>query len=775
MHLKPLPKLKALILAAALAFGGLTATTPTAQAQVPQGISYQGAARDASGAPIASQTIGVRLTVLADSPVGPAEYAETHTLATTNLGLFSLVIGTGNVQSGSFAGIGWAAGPRFLKVEIDPNGGSNYLTMGTSQLLAVPYALVADTVLKAPRNTINQLDDIADVAVTGATNGQVLSWNGAAWVPVGLPGGDGWGTQTAVSAGPLAGDGTPASPLTLSNGGATAGQVLKWDGTAWVAANDDISFAGGPLEVSPRISGNGSVGSPLDLAGQGATTGQVLKWNGTAWVPDADNTGSAYTAGTGIAIAGNTISGAYTAGAGIQITGASIVNTGDTNPTDDITTTTTAAGDVTGTFSNLSVQRLQGRTVANIAPSAGQVLQWSGLNSRWEPGTLLSSVIANGPLAGTGTAADPLRLNNGTATGQVLTWNGAYWSAQNPAASSVSTSGPLTGSGSVADPVRLGNGSSAGQVLTWSGSQWVAQSPVSNTGWGLTGNSGTTTSNFIGTTDNAGIIFRTNNVERARFSPAGVLSIGTTTPNAGTLFHVATGGQHAMYAETPFNSDQAAVIRANYTGVQNFNAKGVQSSAFPAFGYGIGGEFLGGSIGVYGYSSGGNFTASSTIGVYGEGIGNPGSGTRVGVYGTGVGGSFCIGVYGTTDLNTPATTRYAGYFEGPVGVTGNLLVNGTLSKAAGTFKIDHPQDPANKYLIHSFVESPDMMNVYNGNITTDANGLAVVELPAYFETLNRDVRYQLTPIGQFAQCMVKEKVSGNRFVIQTDKPNVEVS
>jgi hypothetical protein len=64
---------------------------------------------------------------------------------------------------------------------------------------------------------------------------------------------------------------------------------------------------------------------------------------------------------------------------------------------------------------------------------------------------------------------------------------------------------------------------------------------------------------------------------------------------------------------------------------------------------------------------------------------------------------------------------------------GNVNVGGTLTKNAGSFKIDHPLDPANKYLYHSFVESPDMMNVYNGNITTDKRGLATVILPDYFE------------------------------------------
>ena len=98
-----------------------------------------------------------------------------------------------------------------------------------------------------------------------------------------------------------------------------------------------------------------------------------------------------------------------------------------------------------------------------------------------------------------------------------------------------------------------------------------------------------------------------------------------------------------------------------------------------------------------------------------------------------------------------------------------------LSKGGGTFKIDHPNDPENKYLYHSFVESPDMMNIYNGNITTDAQGYATVTMPDYFSALNVDFRYQLTVIGTFAQAIIKEEIGNGQFKIQTNSPNVKVS
>ena len=113
--------------------------------------------------------------------------------------------------------------------------------------------------------------------------------------------------------------------------------------------------------------------------------------------------------------------------------------------------------------------------------------------------------------------------------------------------------------------------------------------------------------------------------------------------------------------------------------------------------------------------------------------------------------------------------------NGNMYVGGDLAVTGSLSKGGGSFKIDHPADPANKILYHSFVESPDMMNVYNGKITTDANGYATVEMPSYFEALNRDFRYQLTAIGDFAQLCIHQEIENNQFIIRSSEPNVQVS
>jgi hypothetical protein len=129
-------------------------------------------------------------------------------------------------------------------------------------------------------------------------------------------------------------------------------------------------------------------------------------------------------------------------------------------------------------------------------------------------------------------------------------------------------------------------------------------------------------------------------------------------------------------------------------------------------------------------------------------------------------------VYDRTDNITRMT--FTG--DGNVNILGNLNVSGTLAKGGGSFKIDHPQDPANKYLSHSFVESPDMMNIYNGSVKLDAHGEAWVEMPGYFEALNRDFQYQLTAIGRPAPGLyIARKIDANHFKIAGGKSGMEVS
>jgi hypothetical protein len=204
-----------------------------------------------------------------------------------------------------------------------------------------------------------------------------------------------------------------------------------------------------------------------------------------------------------------------------------------------------------------------------------------------------------------------------------------------------------------------------------------------------------------------------------------------------------------------------------------------------------------GGVGVFGQSAG-----TGGAGIYGiassngEGVHGETAGSGAAVNGTSEGSG--TGVYGTS------ASGYAGYFAGPVlttgrisanagitatssgapagsflgnvSISGNLTVSGSVTKSGGTFKIDHPLDPANKFLSHSFVESPDMMNIYNGNAALDDKGEVVVPLPEWFGSLNKDFRYQLTALGAPGPGLyIAEEIAENQFKIAGGKPGGKVS
>ena len=113
--------------------------------------------------------------------------------------------------------------------------------------------------------------------------------------------------------------------------------------------------------------------------------------------------------------------------------------------------------------------------------------------------------------------------------------------------------------------------------------------------------------------------------------------------------------------------------------------------------------------------------------------------------------------------------------QGNMTLAGNLTVTGNVSKGGGSFRIDHPLDPENKYLYHSFVESPDMMDIYNGIAILDEHGEATVTLPDWFEALNQDFRYQLTCVGGYAPVYVASEVTGNQFRVAGGRSGLKVS
>jgi trimeric autotransporter adhesin len=110
-----------------------------------------------------------------------------------------------------------------------------------------------------------------------------------------------------------------------------------------------------------------------------------------------------------------------------------------------------------------------------------------------------------------------------------------------------------------------------------------------------------------------------------------------------------------------------------------------------------------------------------------------------------------------------------------IDVGANLSCSGKITGIVSDFKLDHPQDPANKYLVHTSVQSSEMMNIYTGNIVLDANGAATIQLPSWFQAENADFRYQLTAIGSFSPVYVAQEIQDNQFKIAGGNSGQKIS
>jgi len=138
-----------------------------AQAQTPQGIPYQSVIRNGSGALMINQAIHIRFSIHDSTMLGTIVYQEIHTVTTSNLGIVTVSIGQGTPSIATFSSINWGNGTKFMQVELDAAGESNYTDLGTQQMMSVPYSLCAGNGLK-----------------NGTAAGEMMYWNGTAWVSV---------------------------------------------------------------------------------------------------------------------------------------------------------------------------------------------------------------------------------------------------------------------------------------------------------------------------------------------------------------------------------------------------------------------------------------------------------------------------------------------------------------------------------------------------------------------------------------------------------------
>lgn len=242
----------------------------------------------------------------------------------------------------------------------------------------------------------------------------------------------------------------------------------------------------------------------------------------------------------------------------------------------------------------------------------------------------------------------------------------------------------------------------------------------------------------------------------------GVEGVASDTGGAGVLGSTASGygvygiNGNTTYPAAAFYNEYGASISAS--AVWGTSGSG-QISDISSVGFYAGAAQFSGPNGIIGAASSDSSVGDGVIGINAGESGRGVVGWNTGVYGT--------AIYGND--GSGSSYAYAGYFAG------NVEVTGTLNGAAPVMKIDDPRDPANKYLTQASITSSEMLSEYSGTVVLDESGSAVVKLPAYFESLNKDFRYQLTCIGGYAPVYIASEVSSNTFSIGGGKPGMKVS
>lgn len=239
---------------------------------------------------------------------------------------------------------------------------------------------------------------------------------------------------------------------------------------------------------------------------------------------------------------------------------------------------------------------------------------------------------------------------------------------------------------------------------------------------------------------------------------SGVSSTGVIGRDAGGTFTMLNGGAGV----TGSAANSGVGVFAYNTGTTNLS-HGVYStitSTTAAAVLGIGGNSaVQGQTTVASGIGAAGFGGANGDGVYGTATGNLG----YGVNGFVSNGTSAVGVYGYADAGS--ATRYGGFFDNDLGSSGTK-----------PFMIDHPMDPANKLLKHFSMESPEVLNMYRGNVVLGPNGEGTVTLPSYFESINnQNYSYHLTPVGAPAQLYVKQEITNKEFVIAGGAPGMKVS
>jgi len=730
----------------------LSFTSLFAQAPVPGGINYQAIARNSAGSVFVNQSVSIRISIIQGQD-GPVQYVERHNSQTNGFGLFNIKIGSGTPVTGNFSDVTWSTANQFIKVEFDPNGGTNFTDLGTSQLLSVPFAFYAESSgnggqqgppgpvgpagpqgstgsqgpqgLIGPQGPEGQAGPIGPQGPQGPQGAQGPQGNDGAQGPAG----------TGIN---ILGSFTNVNQLP-STGNSGDGYLINGDLYVWDSVNNQFINVGniqGPAGATGPQGPAGPAGAqgPAGPAGADGATGP----QGPAGVAGAQ--GPAGPAG---------VAGAQgPAGpAGPQGAQGTQGEAGPAGPQGQagVAGPAGAAGPagpqgVQGAAGPAGPQGLPGADGAQ-GPAGPQGLPGTnGTNGAQGPAGPAGPVGPQGPEGPAGSGGGTLNEAynfGGAGAGRTITAN----------AGSVAINASGSGAGAIGMFVtQTGTGTAAiGANLSGTGNAISANS--SNAGNGFSTIEASTNSSTLNNSAIIGISTAASRGVVGQIANTGTGDVGVRGVNLRTNGGIGAEGVGFNGLSGVANSNQGNAIFG-------LNASTPVAPAFI-------GDILGASIAVGGLGG---------IGV----LGQTQDGRHAGVIGQNLNLGVIfnnIGVLGqsNTGVGVLGENLDASFF----GVFSNGDFGASGIKA---FMIDHPADPENKYLKHFSIESNEVLNVYRGTIILNNNGEANVTLPDYFDLINIDFSYHLTPIGAPAPGLfVKREVSDKSFEIAGGQAGQKVS
>lgn len=696
-----------------------------------------------------NSTSGAGLTAGTNSPKthNPSQSAISGSGTTNYVPLWTSPTNLGNsgiFQSGNFVGIGTTTPTAPLAV-INSSATNPAAIVGSSSVAAAAGIVGGNTATTgSPRGVVGTANASKGVGVMGENTAH----SNTAVAVLGISGGIG-----------VSGDAQSSTGETFGvMGAANSSSGTGVYGVVDAKTGDTVGVSG----VSASTSGIGVAG------GASATTGNTIGVGGTSSSTSGIGVSGIATATsgqtTGVEGKSSSPNGVGVSGFASATTGNTIGVSGDTNSSSGYGVlgtagATTGVSDGVGGSTNSSTQNASGVFGAAFATTGGT-------------NGVYGTNVSNG---GVGVYGEETSTT-GTTVGVVGETNSSGNNSSGVAGSASATTGQTNGV--------FGTSASSGGVGVYG-----SATSASGETFGVAGYTDSTTQNASGV-------------------------YGQATPSTG-----ATNGVYGLTNSSDGNADAVYGVATSTSG----GANGVEGVTNSVNGFGVWGkakstDSSGASYGVYGQSNNGPGvygTTQASVAILGEagyasvecctnaifgqnvatsGHNNGGELTTASPGGVGgifenTGGglsilarvnasqnSFQVDGNGNGLFYGGLQVNSSGTFGSNVTINGNLSVSGNLSKGGGSFKIDDPIDPANKTLSHSFVESPDMMNIYNGLVRLDARGEAWVELPQYFEALNRDFRYQLTSVGApQPRLYIASEVKGNRFKIAGGKANAKVS